>query len=226
MSGRPAKLQPSATLVVWGCAALTLGEKVVWYHDWALDQGGPDGCYASHRAMSHRVGGSLTEGTISKTRQRLKRLTLHLAVQRPDARNLGWVSTLPAPCIPRAHREAPALAVALEHYLRDLAGWRDGLDRMDRTVQPERTVQSRHNEGTAAALGGIGGAPFSASESEAQLPSVVREKRVGAFARKGEKGGDDIQRPMSADERAAFEVSLAKMPARQAAMLRRIAGAA
>ena len=139
MPERPAKLPPSATLVVWGSRVLTLGEKVVWYHDWALDQGGADGAYASHRGIAARLGDSVTEATVSRVRQRLKRLTLHEPLRRPDARNLGWVATLPRHCVPRTHHEAAALAPALDAYLASLASWhdrsgRDDLGQIDATV--------------------------------------------------------------------------------------------
>lgn len=123
MTDRPPKLSPLALLVVWGARTLTLGEKVVWYHDWALDQGGADGSYISHESMEARLGGSLTGSTVSKVRQRLKRLTLHEPLRRRDARNLGWVSTLPHQCIPRTYREAPAMAAALDEYLAKMVAW-------------------------------------------------------------------------------------------------------
>lgn len=226
---RPQKLPACALLVVWGSRLLTLAEKVVWYHDWVLDQGGADGCYASHDAMERRLGGSVKAGTISRIRQRLKRLTLHEPLRRRDARNLGWVSSLPRECVPRSHHDAPGLSAALDRYLERLAAWRersndderDGPDELDARVQPRRTPVSGPG---AAALGGRGEGVASASQSEAQLPSDFREKGERASARKARREDDELSRPMNAEELAKLEASLAKMRPEQAAMLRRIAG--
>lgn len=188
MPDRPAKLSPLALLVVWGAKTLTLGEKVVWYHDWTLDQGREDGSYISHSSMSARLGGSLTAATVSKIRQRLKRLTLHEPLRRRDARNLGWVSTLPRQCVPRTYHEAAALGAVLDTYLRQLTAWseRDGPDgtkEADPTVQDEQTPRSS----SAADLGGRGEDVAFDRMRETQLPSAVREKRVGAHAPETEK---------------------------------------
>jgi hypothetical protein len=220
-------LPPCALLAIWGCDALTLGEKVVWYHDWVLDQGGPDGSFIAHESMAARLGGSLTAATISKIRQRLKRLTLHEPLRRRDARNLGWIATLPRVCLPRTHREGAAMAVALSRHLRSLTAWseqdgRDGADTVDSRVHREQTPRSTS---AATAVGGRGESPFSASSSEAPLPSAVREKRGSAHAPNLRRElSDDIQRPMNPAERAAFEVTLQKMAPKDAARLRRVAG--
>jgi hypothetical protein len=155
---RPPKLPAIALGVVWGCAALTLGEAVVCYHDWALDQGGADGAYISHESLSQRLGGKLKAGTISRIRQRLKRLTLHETIRRRDARNLGWVLTLPRGCVPRTYHEIPGLALGLAEHLRSLTVWseesgRESPDAIDATVQASQTPESN---GPAAALGGRG----------------------------------------------------------------------
>lgn len=183
---RPAKLPPSALLVIWGCPALTLGEAVVWYHDWTLDQGGADGSYISHASLADRLGGKLKTATVSKIRQRLKSLTLHEALHRRDARNLGWVSTLPRQFIPHTYREASGLAVALAGHLRSLAVWRDGPqspDSLDPRVQTDETPESNL---AAAALGGRGEVSSRSSVAESQFSSVVMEskaeKGVGAKA--------------------------------------------
>lgn len=183
MNERPRKLTPICTLVVWGARDLTLGEAVVWYHDWALDQGGADGSYISHESLSQRLGGKLTAATISKVRQRLKRLTLHQTLPRRDARNVGWVATLPLHCQPHNYRDVPTMATALDQYLRGLVEWqdrgRDGPDSLDPRVQ---TAQTPRSTGRAAALGGRGGDSLLASRGETQLPSDFREKGVGAHA--------------------------------------------
>lgn len=202
MTDRPRKLPTRATLVIWGARALTLGEKVVFYHDWALDQDGPDGTYISHQSMELRLGGALTAATVSKIRQRLKRLTLHEPIRRPDAHNLGWVSTLPPQFVPRSFRDIPGLAVALDGYLAQLACWSQGAspgspDTLDATVHGAQTPES--NLG-AAALGGRGGVPSRPLKRETPLPSAVSstaekpEKGEGARAPK-EKGGHDLRAP-------------------------------
>lgn len=227
MSDRPPKLSPLALLVVWGARSLTLGEKVVWYHDWTLDQGREDGSYISHESMAARLGGSLTSATVSKIRQRLKRLTLHDSLRRRDARNLGWVSTLPRHCVPRTHHEAQALAAALDAYLRKLTAWSEqngppGLDKADSMVQQGHTPESNSE---AAALGGRGEDVAVDSQRETQLPSAVRKKGVGAHAPKSEKGDR-----LGSGEVQAFLVSLQHdvdrgvLTADQAARLRRVSG--
>ena len=224
---RPSKLSPSAVNVVWASKLLTLGEKVIWYHDWALDQGREDGAYISHESMAARLGGTLTPATVSKIRQRLKRLTLHEPLRRRAARNLGWVSTLPRHCVPTTHRDAPALAVALDTYLTSLTAWSEqsdpgGPDTVDPTVHPDQTPRSTRG---AAALGGRGVSSALDSVRQAQLPSAFREKGVGARAPKPEKG-DRLRE----DEIAAFRESLdrdvekGRLTQDQAARLLRVSG--
>lgn len=227
MADRPPKLSPLALLVVWGAKTLTLGEKVVWYHDWTLDQGREDGSYISHESMAARLGHSLTPATVSKIRQRLKRLTLHEPLRRRDARNLGWVSTLPRHCVPRTYREAAALAAALDAHLTTLTAWSerdgpDGIKEADPTVQLSQTPRSSRE---AAALGGRGETSALGSVRQAQLPSEVSEKGVGAHAPKAEKGDRG-----NSDEVKAFLASLQHdvdrgvLTAEQAGKLRRVSG--
>lgn len=187
---RPAKLLPSALLVVWGSRVLTMSEKVIFYHDWALDGAGADGSYISCESMSQRLGGEYSAHTIEQIRGRLKRLGLHLPMRRRDARNLGWVSTLPAECIPRSARDAAGLCPVLDAYLTRRVEWLSGRppDAADTdTPIEEGPTASRRSEHRphvgprAAALGGRGGVLPSDDQSEAQLPPAVK-KGVGAVA--------------------------------------------
>lgn len=184
LSDRPPKLPAIALGVFWGCPELTLGEVVVCYHDWILDQGGPDGSYISHESLAARLANKLKAGTISRIRQRLKRLTLHETIRRKDARNLGWVTTLPRVCVPRTYHEIPALAIALGKHLRSLTTWseQNGLDSPDEMDARVQTGQTPESDLPAAALGGRGEISFSVPVRQAQLPSMVREKGVGARA--------------------------------------------
>lgn len=232
MSERPRKLTPPSALVVWGCHRLTLGEKVVWYRDWSLDSGGPDGCYASPRGLSRGLGGSLTASSVATIRQRLKRLGLHVPIDRGhDADNLGWVSTLPAQCVARSARDASVLAAVLDEHIDRLEAGPTRVPDTSPSKPGFSTPPNLHTMEGAAALEGGKGGHFSVVDGEMPLPSVVTEpqkqKGVGANAPKGEKGRarlDDIQRPMNAAEMAAFEAMLEGCPPKQAAMLRRIAG--
>lgn len=179
MSERPAKLPPSAILVVWGARQLTLTEKVVWYHDWALDQGGADGSYISVRSMSLRLGGSLAPHTIEQARGRLKRLGLHEALQRRDARNRGWVATLPAQCVAHRAKDGATCAVLLDTYITAREAWleqRLGVGESDGQPLVRATASGA---GSAAALvGGLGGSLLE-SVSETQLPSTVSQRQKG-----------------------------------------------
>lgn len=189
MHDRPAKLPAMAVNVAWASRKLTLAEKVVFYHDWCLDQEGADASYIAHETMAtDRLGGSLTAGTVSRVRQRLKRLTLHEPIRRRDARNLGWVSTLPRHCIPRTYREVGTCATALDEYLVSLTAWseQNGPEspvEVDSRVQTEQTPESRR----AAALGGRGEPSALGSVLQAQLPSAFREKGAGAYAPEDKK---------------------------------------
>lgn len=234
MTDRPRKLSPICTLVVWGAHDLTLGEAVVWYHDWALDQGGPDGAYISHKSMEARLGGKLTAATISKVRQRLKSLGLHQSLTRQDARNVGWVSILPPQCQPHTYRDVPVMATTLDQYLRGLAEWRergrDGPSGWDATVQqdglhgPSRRTPETTSE-AAALVGGQGGSLLD-SVGETQLPSSVREKGIGSHEPETTEGRRRAMsdQPLDDDERAGFEAMLRGLPPERAAMLRRVAG--
>ena len=229
MSDRPPKLPAIALGVLWGCQELTLGEAVVCYHDWVLDQGGPDGAYISHESLSARLGGKLKAGTISRLRQRLKRLTLHDTIRRRDARNLGWVLTLPRGCVPRTYHEIPSLAVALGQHLRSLTVWseesgRESLDEMDARVQVSQTPESSRR---AAALGGRGEPSALGSSAQAQLPSAFREKGIGARAPKTrrEEGG-----PLTLEEMRAFrdgverDIQAGKITRQQGDLMLRVSG--
>src|SRR5207302_1811782 len=79
MSDQMEKLRFSATFVVWASRMLTLGEKVVWYHHWALDRSRPGGsngdhCYISAASMAERLG--LSPYTIEEYRSSLVKMNL------------------------------------------------------------------------------------------------------------------------------------------------------
>lgn len=229
MSERPIKLPAIALGVFWGCPELTLGEVVVCHHDWVLDQGGPDGAYISHESLAARLAGKLKAGTISKIRQRLKRLTLHETIRRRDARNLGWVVTLPRHCIPRTYHEIPALGVALGEHLRSLTAWSEqsgpeSPSEVDARVQPVQTPASSRR---AAALGGRGEPSALKPVLQAQLPSAFREKGMGARAPQARRQKDEL---LTKDEITALrdmmerDVKSGKLTREQADLNLRIAG--
>ncbi len=191
MNDRPPKLPATAVNVVWASRLLNLSQKIVWYQDWCLDQGGPDGSYVSHKSMEARLGGSLTAGTIETTRQWLKRHVLHEPLRRRDARNLGWISTLPIQCVPRTYHDVAACAAALDVYLvklGDLSG-QDGSGIPDRVEPPFQTGQNPQ----AAALGARGDPSASVPVRQAQLPSAFRGKGAGARAPNDEKEEKDTK---------------------------------
>lgn len=196
---RPRKVPPIAVSVVWGSRLLTLAEKVIWYQDWLLDQDGADGSYISHVSMAARLGDSIAEGTVSRIRQRLKRLTLHEPIRRVDARNLGWVSTVPVHVIPRSGRDVPAMSAALDAYLETLTQWssqsgRECPDSLDASAHPEQTPES---EVGAAALGGRGDTLSSAPVRQPQFSPAVNKKRIGAPA--PEKPAEETGRKLDVD---------------------------
>lgn len=167
---RPKRLPHGATFIVWACEALTMVEKVVWYHDWGLDQGGLDGAFMSNASMGERL--ALAPRTVEQTRNRLKLLGLHEPIRRQDARNLGWVSTLPPECRPMSARvagtEAVRLAIILSAHIRARDAWRTDQRNQDAPVSAgsmQASVQS-----VATATGGKGGVLHPLSTSEAQLP--------------------------------------------------------
>lgn len=190
MYDRPSKLSPLATLVVWGARRLTLGEKVVWYRDWSLDRGDPDGAYASAQALSDSLGGNLTSGSVDTVRSRLVRLGLQQAFRRKEGRNPGRICLLPDGCArPRSGREAIQFCTLLDDHI--LA-----VERGPQAAEVSTHVDSLLNSGSdrkAGGLsGGVGGAPFS-KLVENQLPSAVREERtekgVGSHEPMTEKRG-------------------------------------
>ena len=156
--------------MVWASLELTLPEKIVWYHDWALDQGGLDGAFMSTVSMGERLG--LAPRTVEGARNRLKLLGLHSPLRRRDARNLGWVATLPAECRPMVNRcagpEAKRLALLLDAHIRARELWRADQRTETTPVSAPRPRQSAQSQATA--LGGKGGDLHPRSESEAQLP--------------------------------------------------------
>jgi hypothetical protein len=223
---RPAKLTPPTVLVIWGARELTLAEKVVWYRDWSLDDGkGPNGCYAAPSALAKGLGDSLTAGSVSTIRQRLKRLGLHLAVDRGPGANCGWIATVPAEYRARTAREAATLALGLDQHIRNH-------DRGLVAVEPEAStprpatanetstpspVESQfHGEQNGASMrsgrhsGGVGGASFSVPVRQAQLPSRVREKGVSADAPELQKGEQRDPAVVRAEGLALIRLHLGK----------------
>lgn len=201
MTDRPKKLNPPAVLVIWASRELTLAEKVVWYRDWSLDHKGPDGCYAGPAGLSAGLGGSLTPGTVSTLRQRLKRLGLHLAIDRGPGANVGWVSIVPPGCEAHASRDAAAIALRLDAHIRahdrGLAEVPDdGMENLGGVESGFSGGRNRDSSQRAAAFVGGRGVTSRSSMRKAQLSSVVSstEKRVGARAPE-EKRED--QRPAS-----------------------------
>jgi len=173
---RPSRLPHSASFIVWACEALTPVEKIVWYHDWALDQGGLDGAYMSNASMGQRL--ALAPRTVEQARNRLKLLGLHEPLRRRDARNLGWVATLPPECRPMTNRtageEAVRLAGVLSAHVRARDAWRSNqriLDAPAGAVSMQPSAQAPRE-----VEGGKGGALHHRSTSEAQLPPVVTER--------------------------------------------------
>lgn len=181
---RPRKLTPPSVLVIWAAHELTIHEKVVWYRDWSLDQW-PNGSYAGPKALAASLGDSVKPESVAAIRRRLKRLGLYYAIDRGEGANVGWVATLPADYRARTSREAAGLAVLLDKYV---VAFDRGLVPAPSTkeqppgVATDTPPVSRGAGVQAAALSGGLGAHFSVSQSEAQLPSEVREKRVSASA--------------------------------------------
>lgn len=191
MNERPPRPPFSATFVVWASHRLTLAEKVIWYHDWALDQGGTDGAYISARSMGERL--AMSDRTVEDARGRLRRLGLHVRLARPDARNSGWVATLPATCLPRgpaAGKQAVLLASELDRLIEAIDS---GPRRADSPPMDGESVRSRAGAGYVAGrtVSGSVVPPTSVSQGETQLPPVVRQVGVGAYAPKAEDGGPE-----------------------------------
>lgn len=190
MTERPRKLAPLSILAIWGAHELTLAEKVVCYHDWSLDQGGADACYASHAAIAARCGGSVAPATVEHARQRLKRLGLHEPVARRDARNLGWIVTLPAQCVPRSFRDVPAMAEELDRHILAREAWRSAGAPTNPVPEHQLAQGPATTPASASSVRGVGGVSSQPLMRETQLPSAVREKGVGAHAPEGEKRGE------------------------------------
>lgn len=199
---RQSKLSFAAARVVMASQVLSLGEKIVWLEDRALDLG-PEGAWIAPATFERRWGQSLTAATISEYRRRLRLYGLHEQVPRPGARSPGWVSTLPDRCIPRSSRptdeEIEALAVQLDAHLQARAA-----PNQDRAQTPTGIVLSAQRGLDAAPNvgrreGGRGeGSPSASERSETPLPSVVRQSGVRARARvKSEK-------PLTPEELADF----------------------
>ena len=227
---RPRKLNTPTLLVLWGARALTLAEKVVCYRDWSLDQEGLDGCYAGPTALSAGLGGSLTPGTVSTLRQRLKRLGLHHAIDRGPGANVGWVTIVPPEFIARSARDAAALCPLLDEYIKkhDAGLTLEGGSGAPVPLEPQ--FQGSQNTGSvpaATALGGVGGASASVPVRQAQLTSAFREKRVGAHARTGRR---EREAPLTPEEMRDFLDGVARdlrdgrITNDQAALLRRVSG--
>jgi hypothetical protein len=174
-------------LVVWGSTLLTLGQKVVWYRDWTLDMGGPDGCYASPQSLSAGLGGSLTPGTIETTRQLLKRLGLHYPIDRRRldrevTNQMGWVATLPAECYARHAKEAAVQSRRLDAYLEGLDVWKERMSRShvldDQKLDSTRVEPEFYRDNRRSVRGGRGG--LSSKElCETQLPSGDTDQEKG-----------------------------------------------
>jgi len=209
MSERREKLRFGATFVVWAARMLTLGEKVVWYHHWALDRSRPgqsngDHCYMSAASMAERLG--LSPYTVEEYRSHLVHMGLMESFRRQGATNRGWVALLPDRCHPRTEEvagpEGVRLAGALDEHIGARLDWLVQQGKWPaKEVSERRTAASRSHirrragapsdsghVARAAALGGRGEHPTSASVRETQLPPAVREDGVGARALEAEDG--------------------------------------
>lgn len=176
---RPGRLPLAASFVIWACDELTPVEKIVWYHDWTLDQGGVDGAYMSNASMGERL--ALAPRTVEQTRNRLKLLGLHEPLRRRDARNLGWIATLPPECRPMSNRvagaEAVRLARLLSSHIKAREAWRTN-QRNETAPANAGTMHQPMQRGeakprSAATGGGREGPP--SGVSEAQLHPAVTE---------------------------------------------------
>lgn len=200
----PQKLTFSATFVIWASNELTAAEKIVWFHDWALDRGGPDAAFMSTQSLAQRI--AMEPKTVEQYRGRLRRLGLHESLHRRDARNLGWVATLPPECVPRgsaiAGKEAVRLAGLLDSHIRardarlKQGSESDRHEHLEQTqIRPsdrDRQVSRSLRGADRDALGGGGARATSGVSSEAQLQLGVTERGtengVGAPAPKPEVG--------------------------------------
>lgn len=206
-SGRPEELtclHEASTLIIWSSRVLTLGETVLWFHTWRLDNTPADGCYLGPQALSDRLGGKLASSTIEEYRANMRELGLLAAFRRAEGRNMGWVATFPGQLL-EEHKDfelkkwgrgvdelAAARAALLDTYLLQFP------DRLARSKQSD-PVPVRGRGGTRLAVGSQSGRqsgydPTEAaaweegreegasshppvSRAEAQLPPVVRDLR-------------------------------------------------
>ncbi len=183
------KLPFGATFVVWSCPkVITLGEKAVWYHHWALDRSpigrsNGDHCYIGAASMAARLG--VSQHTIEDYRTRLKDLGLLGFFWRREGRNVGWVALLPADCIPRgqevAGEEAVLLGRKLAEYITQREGWQSGRPPDSESDDPPTRnlvavgTRIRLPSDSVQAMGGRGEAPPSADQREAPLPPAVED---------------------------------------------------
>lgn len=125
----PERLFESATLVVWACAELTEGQRILWYHTWRMDKGleraARDRCYMGAASMGRRI--AIASGTVADYWSLMARMGLILPFARPEGRNFGRIAILPPACMPRsqemadvAGEEAERLAGLLAVHLRTL----------------------------------------------------------------------------------------------------------
>lgn len=203
MNRNAGRLAFAAARVVMGSKVLSLGEKIVWLEDRALDFG-PEGAYIANAAFERRWGGGLTAATIGEYRRRLKVYGLHESVPRPGAKSLGWISTLPAGCLPRSSRptdeEIEQLAVSLDAHIRERQSpnERSGRTPTGVVLGVQSGLDSEPN--VRRAEGGRGEAPPSKLSAESTLPSAFSSER-GVRARAQMKRGGE---PLSSQELADF----------------------
>jgi hypothetical protein len=199
VSDRPPKLSFAAARVVMAARSLSAGEKVVWCEDRALDRG-PEGTWLSGQAFERRWGGSWSRATLEEYRRRLVQLGLHVKVARPGARSMGWISTLPAQCLPRSDQpsdeEVETMAAYLDAHVKANGGRGPGPIQMRDSAQlsldPEPNV--RRGEG------GRGEGPAQLLVREDHLhPPAGKADGEGARAPKAESGEGQL---MSAEEQA------------------------
>lgn len=167
MYERPAKLSAPSVLVIWAATRLSLSEKVVWYRDWTLDNGGDRGCYASPEMLGRMLGGSLTAGTIETTRYRLVKLKLHEPVKQGRA-TVGWLATLPAECRARGTKDVGECAFKLDEHVRRMG------------IQLAESVELNGDSTHIAQApgGGVGGVP-SKDVVKPQLTSLLSSTEKG-----------------------------------------------
>ena len=197
---RPApRLLISATFVVWASdtdrGGLTLGEKVVWYHTWIMDRGGPDACYMSDRSMAARLG--LKDRTVQQLRYRLRKLGLLRSFSRDEGTNEGWVAILPAACMPSSPRatgkEAEVLAHLLDRHLCELdPGRANTVANRATAIANEATTIARNGHPDATALPGKGGRgdglPTSAVQDVSPTPASPQGGEVGEGTQRERQG--------------------------------------